>query len=101
MDYSFKRGFKPDLERIEKVLAEEFPVEIKRDGEKLLLSYGALNNIVVWVENKKLFVTTESALGIADDVVLDTNKRYRDFLENATGYNAKQRLKMAKKEVTK
>lgn len=101
MDYPFKRGFKPDLERIEKVLAEEFPVEIKRDGEKLLLSYGALNNIAVWVENKRLFVTTESALGIADDVVLDTNKRYRNFLEGATGYNAKQRLQMAKKDVTK
>ncbi|MHC1686498.1 MAG: DUF5611 family protein [Methanothrix sp.] len=101
MDYPFKRGFKPDLERIEKVLAEEFPVEIKRDGEKLLLSYGALNSIEVWIENKRLFVTTKSASGIADDVVLDTNKRYRDFLEGATGYTAKQRLQMAKKEVLK
>ena len=101
MDYPFKRGFKPDLERIEKVLAEEFPVEIKRDGGKLLLSYGALNSIIVWVENKRLFVTTESASGIADGVVLDTNKRYRDFLEAATGYTAKQRLQMAKKDVTK
>lgn len=101
MDYPFKRGFKPDLERIEKVLAEEFPVEIKRDSEKLLLSYGALNSIEVWIENKRLFVTTKSASGIADDVVLDTNKRYRDFLEGATGYTAKQRLQMAKKEVLK
>jgi hypothetical protein len=101
MDYPFKRGFKPDLERIEKVLAEEFPVETKRDGEKLLLSYGALNSIEVWIENKRLFVTTKSASGIADDVVLDTNKRYRDFLEGATGYTAKQRLQMAKKEVLK
>lgn len=101
MDYPFKRGFKPDLERIEKVLAEEFPVEIKKDSGKLLLSYGALNNITVWVENKKLFVTTESASGIADEVVLDTNKRYRNFLEAATGYTAKQRLQMAKKEVMK
>lgn len=89
------------MERIEKVLAEEFPVEIKRDGEKLLLSYGALNSIEVWIENKRLFVTTKSASGIADDVVLDTNKRYRDFLEGATGYTAKQRLQMAKKEVLK
>jgi hypothetical protein len=32
---------------------------------------------------------------------LETNKRYRDFLEGATGYTAKQRLQMAKKEVSK
>ena len=101
MDYPFKRGFKPDLERIEKVLVEEFPVEIKHDGEKLILSYGALNSIAVWVENKRMFVTTESASGIADDVVMDTNKRFRDFLEGATGYTAKQRLQMAKKDVLK
>jgi hypothetical protein len=101
MDYPFKRGFKPDLERVETVLAEEFPVEIKHDGGKLLISYGALKSITVSVENKRLFVLTESASGIADDVVMDTNKRFRDFLEGATGYTAKQRLQMAKKEVSK
>jgi hypothetical protein len=29
MDYSFKRGFKPDMERIRKVLEDELPAEIK------------------------------------------------------------------------
>ena len=33
-------------------------------------------------------------------LILDTNKRFRDFLEEATGYTAKERLKMAKKEVS-
>jgi len=31
-------------------------------------------------------------------MVLDTNKRFRNFLEKATGYTAKQRMQMAKKE---
>ncbi|MDM7912127.1 MAG: DUF5611 family protein, partial [Methanotrichaceae archaeon] len=63
--------------------------------------YGALKSIEVWIENKKLNVVTESAPGAADNLILDTNKRFRNFLEKATGYTAKQRLQMAKKEVSK
>ena len=42
---------------------------------------------------------TESRKGASDDVIMDTNKRYRVFLEEATGFTAKERLKKAKKEV--
>lgn len=101
MDYPFKRGFKPDIDRIRNVLEEMFPCEIKQEDGKLLFSYGAMKSVAVWIENKRLFVVTESATDVPDDVVLDTNKRYRDFLEGATGYTAKQRLQMAKKEVSK
>jgi hypothetical protein len=94
MDYPFKRGFKPDIDRIRIALEEEFPAEVRQDGEKLLISYGALKSIEVWIDNKRLNVVTDSQ-------VIDTNKRYRNFLEKATGYTAKQRLQMAKKEVSK
>ncbi len=101
MDYPFKRGFKPDIERIRKALEEEFPTEIRDVDGKLTLSYGAMKSIAVWVENKRLNVVTESAQSLSDSIILDTNKRFRDFLEKATGYTAKQRLQMAKKEVSK
>ncbi|HNX09081.1 MAG TPA: DUF5611 family protein [Methanothrix sp.] len=101
MDYTFKRGFKPDLERISNVLKEEFPVDIKEDDGKLLLSFGALKSISVSINGKKLSVITESDLNADDITVMDTNKRFRNFLEKATGYTAKQRLQMAKKEVSK
>jgi hypothetical protein len=101
MEYSFKRGFRPELERIRSALEEEFPTDIQVEGERLLLSYGALKSIEVWVEGKKLFVTTESSDEVGDEVILDTNKRFRNFLERATGYTAKQRLQQAKKEASK
>jgi hypothetical protein len=101
MDYSFKRGFKPDLERISKALEEEFPTEIRQEEGKLRLSFGALKSISVGINGKKLSVTTESDTGASDTVAMDTNKRFRNFLEKATGYTAKQRLQMAKKEVAK
>ena len=101
MEYSFKRGFKPELDRIKSTLEEEFPTEIRVEGGRLLLSYGALKSIEVSIEGKKLAVTTESSDEVGDDLILDTNKRFRNFLEKATGYTAKQRLQQAKKEVSK
>lgn len=89
------------MNRIRGVLEEEFPTEVRDEKGKLLLSYGALKNIEVSINGKKLSVITESDSGARDDTILDTNKRFRNFLEKATGYTAKQRLQMAKKEVTK
>ena len=80
------------------ILIIKFPLD---KGGKLLLSYGALKSIEVSIEGKKLVVNTESSDEVGDDLILDTNKRFRNFLEKATGYTAKQRLQQAKKEVSK
>lgn len=101
MDYSFKRGFKRDMERIRSVLEEEFSGEMKEDSGAISFSFGAFKSISVKIEGKKLSVITESDPSAPDQVILDTNKRFRNFLEKATGYTAKQRLQMAKKEVSK
>ncbi len=100
MDYTFKRGFKPDIDRIKAVLEEEFPSVREEDG-KLVTSYGALKSITVWIEGKKMTVITEPDSDVGDELILETNKRFRKFLEAATGYNAKQRMKKAKKEAQK
>jgi len=101
-EYTFKRGYKLDLERIHECLAESFPAEIKKDGDKLVMSYGIFKTLTVWIQNKKMAVDTESDTTVTDDeAILDTNKRYRDFLYKATGYTAKERLKKAKEEVSK
>ncbi|HNX39289.1 MAG TPA: DUF5611 family protein [Methanothrix sp.] len=101
MNYSFKRGFKPDMGRIAAVMAEEFPGDIREENGVITFSFGAMKSICVKIDGKKLDVTTESDPSVSDQVVLDTNKRFRNFLEKATGYTAKQRLQMAKKEVSK
>jgi len=81
------------------MLGKNFPADVKEDNGKLILNYGAFKKLTVWLDNKKLFADTESNRDAADDVILDTNKRYRVFLEEATGYSAKERLAKAKKEV--
>lgn len=101
-EYKLKRGFKPDPERINTVFQECFPGEITRDGDRLEVSYGAMSKITVWIENKKLCVETVADPNIKDDeTILKTNKAFREFLTGATGYTAKERVKNAKKEVSK
>lgn len=81
------------------MLAKNFPAEIKEENGKYTISYGAFALLTVWLDNKKLFVDTESNKDASDEQILDTNKRYRVFLEEATGYTAKERLAKAKKAV--
>jgi hypothetical protein len=81
------------------VLEKNFPAQVKEDNGKLTITYGAFNRLTVSIENKKLRVDSESNKEIKDNEVLDTNKRFRIFLEEATGYTAKERLKQAKKAV--
>jgi hypothetical protein len=98
--YSFKRGFKPENERIRGVLEEIFEIKPAEREGKLTVSYGAIKEMKTWVQDKKLIVETLSDLSVKDEkLIMDTNKRFRDFLEEATGYTAKERLKMAKKAV--
>ncbi|MDY0386575.1 MAG: DUF5611 family protein [Methanolobus sp.] len=101
-EYKFKRGSTPDMDRIYECLKEAFSSDIKKEDEKLITSYGILSSLTVWIENKKLVVDTVSDTSSTDDeLILDSNKRFRDFLLNATGYTAKERLKQAKKAVSK
>lgn len=98
--YKLKRGFKPDIERIYSVMQETFPSEISRNGKFLETTYGAMSSIQVWIENKMLCVETVSDKNVTgDDVIMQTNKFFRDFLLKATGFTAKERVKNAKKEV--
>jgi hypothetical protein len=98
--YKIKRGFTPDIERIYSVMQECFPTEISRNGKILETAFGAMSSIKVRIENKMLCVETASDKTVTnDDIVMQTNKAFRDFLLKATGYTAKERIKNAKKEV--
>lgn len=81
------------------MLEKNFPAQVKEENGKLTITYGAFNRLSVSIENKKLHVDSESNKEIKDNEVIDTNKRFRIFLEEATGYTAKERLKQAKKAV--
>jgi hypothetical protein len=72
----------------------------QKDGA-FMIRYGALNRLSVKIGagGKSVIVDTESSKDAADDVIIDTNKRFRQYLELVTGFNAKERVKRAKKAI--
>lgn len=96
-EYKFKRGFKPTEERLEEMMELYFD-EYKKDGNVYFAKFGAIE-AKLWLENKKLYVETETRKDVSDEVAAQTIKIYNMFLEDLTGYTAKQRQKMMKKEV--
>jgi hypothetical protein len=43
-----------------------------------------------------VIIDTESDLTASDDVILDTNKKFRKYLDAITGFSTKERVKRAK-----
>ena len=72
----------------------------EEDG-KLIVSFGALQRVEASIVDKKLLVDTTPNPNVPDEEILETNKRFRKFLDDATGYTAKQRVSKAKKDVGK
>jgi hypothetical protein len=77
---------------------------VKQDGDWLVGSYGTMPQIKVRYEAKKALVvdtTTDKSFALrmaqgdakAQEVARETQRRWNDFLEGATGYDAKMRSK--------
>ena len=97
--YTFKRGFKKDArQRVAQALGECFDTDITTRDNEYTLSYGALKSMTVTVGDQ-LLIDTESQPDVSSDVMVDTNRRFREFLEKATGHTAKQRAKKAQDAV--
>lgn len=98
-EYPVKRGYTKDLkESIRVQIIECFGVEPAKSGDHLRISYGALKvlDVSVGKDGKTLVVNTESDTGASDEVILDTNRRFRKYLDAVTGFSTKERIKKAK-----
>lgn len=98
-EYGLKRGLQDNLqpENLKKAMQETFGNATERDG-KLVCSYGALKQLVVWPGKKTLFVDTQMDPSVPNDVAASTIKAYNSFLERVTGLTAKERGKKAQKK---
>ncbi len=71
------------------------------DG-KCYVNYGALKPLVVWSRDKStLMVDTHMDPDVSLELGLDSRKRYNQFLDKATGFNAKARTKRLKEKAKK
>lgn len=100
MEYDIKKGWYKNIEgpALEELMRGVFG-NVSREGEALVSSYGALRSITVKVPSKTtLDLVTVAGGGSSDDDILDTKRRLNEFVEKATGFNAKQRMKRAQQK---
>ena len=77
---------------------ECFGIEPKNKDGHYQISYGALKvlDASLGAEGKSVIIRTESDLTVSDEAILDTNRRFRLYIEAVTGYTSKERAKKAK-----
>jgi hypothetical protein len=98
-EYQVKRGFTKDLRNnMREQMNLCFGSEIRQDGDHFQTSFGALKilDVTVGKDGKSLIVRTESNIDADDETILDTNRRFRKYLDTVTGYSTKERVKKSK-----
>jgi hypothetical protein len=101
-EYPVKRGFTKDLStRIVTELRNCFGVDPVQSGALFRIRYGALKRLDVkaGADGKTVIIDTESDMNVSDDVIIDTNRRFRSYLDAVTGFSTKERVKRAKSNV--
>ncbi len=94
-EYTIKRKNKIDQERLKKIMEKNFG-SVKVENEYFISSYGSLDLIKAKLRENKLFVETQTNKN--KEFYEETIKRFNNFLEEATGYSAKERKKLLMKE---
>ena len=103
VEYDIKKGWSKNIEGdlLEKMMKEVFG-NVKKDGDLLVSSYGVLSRIEVkQISGTLLHVVTGSGDAKDDALILDTKRKLNVFVEKATGFDAKARMKRAQQKAKK
>jgi len=98
-EYAIKRGLTKGLDtRIVAELKNCFGVDPEKIGKGYRIKSGALKrlDVTVGAGGKSIIIDTESDLTASDEIIIDTNKRFRKYLDVITGFSTKERVKRAK-----
>jgi hypothetical protein len=100
--YELRRGHGKNLEgdKLRTIAADTFG-SATTDGDKVVVSFGAIEKLTAWTDGRQLFVDMVMKTSVADGVATDTITRNNRFLEAATGYSAKERAKKAQEAAKK
>lgn len=102
-DYELKRGHWKNLEgdKLQKLMEECFG-EVRKEGDWHVATFGALKVVKARLNGKEtVSIDSETDRGAAMEVARQTMQVWNDFLERATGYDAKQRAKKAQEAAKK
>ena len=104
VNYDIKKGWfkNVDNDGIEFLMIDTFG-NCKKEGAIYVASYGVLSRIEAEIVSKDtLRVDTTNSTGpMADADILDTKRKLNVFVEKATGFDAKARMKRAQAKAKK
>lgn len=100
--YDVRRGHEKDLDgaQLKNLALQAFGAASEEQG-KVVASFGALAKLTIWLDGKSLCVETQMKTDVPNEVAGETIKKYNSFLEEATGYTAKERAKRAQGKAKK
>jgi hypothetical protein len=94
---SHRANLKP--ENLERILRTHFDT-VGGTGESRTASYGALSRLSVQAAGRDVAVEVTMNPQVPEAVARETIARYNAFLEEVTGFTAKERAKRLRKSVT-
>jgi hypothetical protein len=98
-EYPIKRGLTKDIDaRIVAELKNSFGVDPEKTAKGYRIKSGALKRLDVSVGTgeKSVIIDTVSDISASDEVILDTNRRFRKYLDAITGFSTRERVKRVK-----
>ncbi len=100
VEYDIKKGWYSKIEGdgLKELMKAEFG-EVREEGDLLVSSFGAMSRVEAKIVSKTVMqVSTESRRDVDDATILDSKRALNRFVEAATGFDAKQRMKRAQKK---
>ena len=92
--YDLRRGWAKKIEGggLQGLVASLFGSADGVEG-KVVTSFGAIERLTTWTDGKRLFVDSVMNPKVDEATAVKSRQAWNTFLEQATGYNAKQRQK--------
>ncbi len=100
MEFDIKKGHGASLEGDGlKDLMKSIFGNVKEENGALVTSFGATTRFEVKLVSKSvLSVVSTSDKNASTDAMMESNRKYNEFMEKATGFNAKERSKRLQKK---
>ncbi|MEW5761239.1 MAG: DUF5611 family protein [Candidatus Thermoplasmatota archaeon] len=100
--YEIKKGHGKNIEgnKLRGIIKEIFGNFEEKNG-RFELSYKAIAKMTTWQEKNFIFVDMTMNKDVDDITAKETISAYNKFLESATGFTAKERIKKIRKEAEK
>ena len=100
MKFDIKRGHGALLEGdgLKNLMVEMFG-DVKEENGAYVTSFGATTKFEVkFISKSELEVSTESDKNASEEAMIETNRKYNDFMLKATGFSSKERSKRMQKK---